>query len=131
MSSPSAPPQKRKTWSFIEWVGVIAAAIAILGFLGYATIWKLLPIGALDSAILGEWQATDRPWHIMFRADKTIGMSTIGPLKLGTYRLDSNGTLWVDMQNGQHFRAAVRMPSHDQINLADPDGTLTSFQRVP
>ena len=28
--------------------------------------------------IVGEWQATGRPWHIVFRTDKTMGMSSAG-----------------------------------------------------
>ena len=33
---------------------------------GYATM----------NAVVGEWQAAGRPWHISFRTDKTMGMSS-------------------------------------------------------
>jgi len=111
---------------------VIAAAIAILGFLGRATLVDLLPIGSLNTNILGEWQATDKPWHIVFRSDNTIGMSTLfGSLKPGTYRLDTSGTLWVDMQDGHRYKASVKMPNRNRMNLIDADGVFTSFERVP
>jgi hypothetical protein len=126
-------PAKTKSvrgWSSAEWISAAAAAIAVLGFLGYTTIWNLLPTGAVATEMLGQWQAIDRPWHIVFRPDHSIGMSTIGPMRRGSYRLDSDDQLWVDMQDGGRFKAKVSIPAHDRMNLVNPDGESISFQRT-
>src|SRR5215831_3058964 len=56
---------------------------------------------AADRGILGTWEATDRPWRIEFAPDGVIRMSTRGPAKTGTYRLDAEGTLSVRMDTGR------------------------------
>src|SRR5262249_6130881 len=82
------------------------------------------------SALLGKWEATDRPWHIEFATSGVIRMSTIGPVRIGTYRLDTDGTLWVQMADGQKLKANVKLVNQDKLVLTDPDGSFTSFRRV-
>lgn len=74
--------------------------------------------------------ATNRPWNIAFRSDGTIFMSTIGPAKSGSYRVDAGAVLLVHMDDGERFKAAISLPRPDQLVLTDDDGAFTTFQRV-
>jgi hypothetical protein len=86
--------------------------------------------GTADRGILGAWEATDRPWHIEFAADGVIRMSTLGPAKTGSYRLDAKGILWVRMDNGRDYKAQLKMVHQDQLLLMNQDGSFTTFRRV-
>lgn len=105
----------------------IIAVIAILGWFVFGT--ACARPGSLSSDIPGQWQATNRAWHITLRSDKTLEISTIGPSVSGTYRLDSSGTLYFDLQDGRHFNSQVTMPDRNRMILSDSAGT-TSFERV-
>jgi hypothetical protein len=87
--------------------------------------------GSLDNALLGRWQASDKPWHIEFQANGIIYMSTIGPAKRRTYRLDSSDIVWINMEGGGGFKAAVSMPNANVMILTDADRSFTQFRKVP
>lgn len=112
-----------------EWLTVIGGAIAILGFLGYNSIKNLIPIGPLNNEIIGQWQATDRPFHLELRSSGNCEMSTIGSPTSCTFRIMDN-VLYIDTQNGGRFKAAARMLGHDRLELRDPDGSTTIFNRI-
>jgi hypothetical protein len=77
MNSPSIPPKSTRGATGAEAIGIAVVVVLALGFLGFLEFkdWLVGPKsgGYVNiSAIVGEWQATGRPWHIVFRADKTI-----------------------------------------------------------
>jgi hypothetical protein len=83
-----------------------------------------------DRGILGTWEATERRWRIEFATDGVIRMSTRGPAKTGTYRLDAEGILWVQMDTGRDYKAQLKMVHQDQLLLMNHDGSFTTFRRV-
>jgi hypothetical protein len=90
----------------------------------------VVKVGTADRGILGTWEATDRAWHIEFAPDGVIRMRTHGPAKTGTYRLDAHGILWVRMDNGQDYRAPLKLAHQDQLLIMKPDGSIITFRRV-
>jgi hypothetical protein len=90
----------------------------------------VVKVGTADRGILGTWEAADRVWHIEFAPDGVIRMRTHGPAKTGTYRLDAHGILWVRMDNGQDYRAPLKLAHQDQLLIMKPDGSIITFRRV-
>jgi hypothetical protein len=142
MNAPSLPPKSTRGATGAEMLGIAVFVGLFLGFLGFAEFKDLL-IGSNSggyvkmSAILGEWQAAGRPWHIVFRADKTIGMSSIGSaepgnMEPGTFRLWSEGNVLINMKNGKDFTATFRDFTPNQFDLVDSEnGAVTVFARAP
>ena len=125
-----------------ETIGIAALVVVALGFLGFLEFkdWLVGPKsgGYVNmSAIVGEWQAAGRPWHIVFRADKTIGMSSVGSadpgnIEPGTFRLWTEGNVLIDMKNGRNFTATFRDFTPNQFDLVDlENGAVTVFARAP
>jgi hypothetical protein len=89
------------------------------------------------SAIVGEWQAAGRPSRIVFRTDKTIGMSSAGSaesgnMEPGTFRLRSEGNVLINMKNGKDFTATFREFTPNQFDFVDSEnGAVTVFARTP
>ena len=75
----------------------------------------VVKVATADRSILGTWEAADLPWHIEFAPDGVIRMRTHGPAKTGTYRLDAKGILWVQMDDGQDYRAPLKLVHQDQL----------------
>ncbi|MGH6841271.1 MAG: hypothetical protein ACREDV_04150, partial [Methylocella sp.] len=77
------------------------------------------------------------PWHIVFRADKTLGMSFIdaaeqGKMEPGTFRLGTEGNVKIGMKNGRNFTATFRVLTPNQFDLVDSEnGAVTVFARAP
>jgi hypothetical protein len=90
----------------------------------------VVKVATADRGILGTWEATDRPWHIEFAPEGVIRMRTHGPAKTGTYRLDARGILWVQMDNGQDYRAPLKLVHQDQLLIMKSDGSIITFRRV-
>lgn len=144
MNSPSTsiPPKSTRGATGAEAIGIAVLVVVALGFLGFLEFkdWLVGPKsgGYVDiSAIVGDWQAAGRPWHIVFRADKTIGMSSIGSaepgnLEPGTFRLWTEGNVLIDMKNGRNFTATFRDFTPNQFDLVDSEnGAVTVFARAP
>jgi len=142
MNSSSVPPKSPRGATGAEVIGIAALAGLALGFLGFMEFKNVL-IGPQSggyvkmSAIAGEWQAAGRPWRIVFRTDKTIGMSSVGSaepgnMEQGTYRLWSEGNVLIDMKNGRNFTATFRDFTPNQFDLVDSEnGAVTVFARAP
>ena len=86
MNLPSIQPKSPRGATGAEAIGIAVVVVLALGFLGFLEFkdWLVGPKsgGYVNiSAIVGDWQAADRPWRIVFRTDKTIGMSSIGSVK--------------------------------------------------
>ena len=87
--------------------------------------------------VVGEWQATGRPWHIVFRTDKTMGMSSAGSAdpgntEPGTFQLWTEGTVIIKMKNGREYSATFRQLTPNQFDLVDSEnGAVTVFKRIP
>jgi hypothetical protein len=90
----------------------------------------VVKVGTADRGILGTWEATDRVWYIEFAPDGVIRMRTHGPAKTGTYRHDAHGILWVRMDNGQDYRAPLKLVRQDRLLIMKPDGSIITFRRV-
>ena len=142
MNSPSIPPKSPRGATGAEMIGIAVLVGLALGFLAF-TEFKDLLVGPKSGgyvdigAIAGEWQAAGRPWHIVFRSDKTIGMSSIGSaepgnMEPGTFRLWSEGNVLINMKNGKVFTATFRELTPNQFDLVDSEnGAVTVFARAP
>ena len=142
MNSPSIPPKASRGATGAEAIGIAVLVVLALGFLGFLEFKDVL-VGPKSggyvklSAIVGEWQAAGRPWHIVFRADKTIGMSSVGSvepgnMEPGTFRLWSEGDVLINMENGKDFTATFRELTPNQFDLVDSEnGAVTVFARAP
>ena len=142
MNSPSLPPKRSRGATGAEMLGIAVFVGLALGFLGFIEFKDLIvgpkSGGYVDiSAIVGEWQAAGRPWHIVFRTDKTMGMSSIGSaepgyMEPGTFRLSSEGIVLINMKNGKDFTATFREFTPNQFDLVDSEnGAVTVFARAP
>ncbi|MGH6796102.1 MAG: hypothetical protein ACREDM_03480 [Methylocella sp.] len=142
MNAPSIPPKSTRGATRGEAIGIAVFVALALGFLGFLEFKDVL-VGPKAggyvnmSAIVGEWQAAGRPWHIVFRADKTIGMSSVGfaepgNMEPGTFRLWTEGNVLIDMKNGRNFTATFRALTPNQFDLVDSaNGAVTVFARAP
>jgi hypothetical protein len=142
MNSPSIPPKSPRGATGAEMIGIAVLVGLALGFLGF-TEFKDLLVGPKSGgyvdigAIAGEWQAAGRPWHIVFRTDKTISMSSVasaepGNMEPGTFRLWSEGNVLINMKNGKVFTATFRELTPNQFDLVDSEnGAVTVFARAP
>lgn len=142
MNSPSIPPKTTQGATGAEMLGIAVFVGLVLGVIGFAQFKDLLIGPKLGgdvniTAIVGEWQAAGRPWHIVFRADKTISMSSIGSaqpgyMEPGTFRLWSEGNVLINMKNGKVFTATFREFTPNQFDLVDVEnGAVTVFAKAP
>jgi hypothetical protein len=141
MNSPSIPPKTNRGATGAEMLGIAVFVGLVLGVVGLAQFKDLL-IGPKSGgyvhigAIVGEWQAAGPHGHIVFRADKTIGMSSggsaPGSMEPGTFRVLNEGNVLIDMKNGKSFTATFREFSPNQFDLVDSEnGAVTVFARAP
>jgi len=137
MNPPSIPPKSTRGATGAEAIGIAVVVVLFLGFLGFIEFKDLL-VGPKSggyvnmSAIVGEWQAAGRPWHIVFRTDKTIGMSSVDSAEPGTFRLWTEGNVLIKMKNGRDFTATFREFTPNQFDLVDSEnGAVTVFARAP
>lgn len=90
--------------------------------------------------IVGEWQATDKPWRVDFRPDNTLVSSTgsaqpkaaeawtSGP---GVYSVDYFGTLWMTLNNGKKFTATLTTETPNRFDLIESGvESVTVFERA-
>jgi hypothetical protein len=138
MSSPPTPSEKGVP------VGRILIILSIVAFPGlvYLGVRHLGErIKLVDIPVVGEWQAPGKPWRIVFRPDKTLMISaspsqpgasqawTSGP---GTYSVDYYGTLWVKLNNGKIYSAALTADSPNRFDLIESETLVpTVFEKVP
>jgi hypothetical protein len=119
---------------------IILSVFAVPGliYLGVRRLGNFVKI--VDIPIVGEWQAPGKPWRIVFRPDKTLVSSTSpsqpsasqawssGP---GTYSVDYFGTLWVKLNNGKIYSAALSDESPTRFDLIESDTLVpTVFEKV-
>ena len=138
MSSPKTRPDKGVPLGRIL---IILSVFAIPGliFLGVRHLGDRVKL--VDIPIVGEWQAPGKPWRIVFRPDKTLVSSTSpsqpsasqawtsGP---GTYSVDYFGTLWVKLNNGKIYSAALTAENPNRFDLIESDTLVpTVFEKVP
>lgn len=91
---------------------------------------RVVRVATAERSLLGTWEAADRAWHIEFAPDGVIRMRTHGPAKTGTYRLDAKGILWVQMDDGQDYRAPLKLVHQNQLLIMKSDGSVITFKRV-
>ncbi|MGH6794360.1 MAG: hypothetical protein ACREDH_03980 [Methylocella sp.] len=138
MSSPATPPEKGVPLGRIL---IILSVFAFPGivYLGVRHLGSYVKI--VDIPIVGEWQARGKPWRIEFRQDKTLVSATspsppsasqAGASATGTYSVDYYGTLWVKLNNGKIYSAAVTEQSPNRFDLIESDTLVpTVFEKVP
>ncbi len=138
MKSPTIRPDKGVPLGRIL---IILSVFAVPGliFLGVRHLGDRIKL--VDIPIVGEWQAPGKPWRIVFRPDKTLVSSTnpsqpsasqawtSGP---GTYSVDYFGTLWVKLNNGKIYSAALTAESPNRFDLIEADTLVpTVFEKLP
>jgi hypothetical protein len=132
-------------------VGLLVGVLGVIGIAGLIAIgaWSLSGNIKLSTIpVAGEWQAKGKPWRIELRPDKTVVSST-GPeqpgdsqawtSEPGAYRVDYFGNLWVTLNNGRIYSAALAPSSGALVPTASnrfdliETGTeaVTVFERVP
>jgi hypothetical protein len=138
MNSPEIRPDKGVPLGRIL---IILSVFAVPGliYLGVRHLGERIKV--VDIPIVGEWQAPSKPWRIVFRPDKTLVSSTSpsqpsasqawtsGP---GTYSVDYFGTLWVKLNNGKIYSAALAAENPNRFDLIESDTLVpTVFEKVP
>lgn len=145
MAAPS-PAGKRK-FPVLEAIVVVVGFLAIMGY-NRMTIARLSHTTPnVNSQILGEWKSTRGPEHLVFRADKSVSLTT--PAKAqegkgaqtaeetnglavpGTYKLAQSGKIYVELMNGKKYTTTISPQNPDRFDLIDAatDG-VTTFNRV-
>src|ERR1700730_8626704 len=138
MSSPKTRPDKGVPLGRIL-INLSVFAIPGLIFLGVRHLGDSVKL--VDIPIVGEWQAPGKPWHIVFRPDKTL-LSSTSPLQPsasqawtsgpGTYSVDYFGTLWVKLNNGKIYSAALTAENPNRFDLIESDTLVpTVFEKGP
>ena len=118
---------------------IIIGAFSLLGLIALGAR-QLSTITIVSIPVVGEWQATNEPWRIVFRLDKTI-VSSSGPSQPnaseawtsapGAYSVDYFGTLWVKLNNGRTYTAALTAESPNRFDLIESGNEgVTVFERV-
>ena len=120
---------------------IILSVFAIPGLI-YLGVFRIAGrVKIVDIPIVGEWQAPDKTWRIVFRPDKTLVSST-SPSQpsasqawtsgAGTYSVDYFGTLWVKLNNGKIYSAALTEENPNRFDLIEVDTLVpTVFEKVP
>jgi hypothetical protein len=130
MSSPTTPPEKGVPLGRIL---IILSVFAFPGlvYLGVRHLGDRVKI--VDIPIVGEWQAPGKAWRIVFRPDKTLVSSTSPSQSApGTYSVDYFGTLWVKLNNGKIYSAALAAESPNRFDLIESDNLVpTVFEKMP
>jgi len=121
------------------WLFVFGFLLALgLGYLGMRNLFSGVVLQ--PPPIVGEWQAYRTPWRLTFNEDETLVNST-GPSGAdetqawasapGTYRIDFFGTLWVKLNDGRVYTAALRPELPNQFDLVESaTDVVTVFERV-
>jgi hypothetical protein len=137
----SSPTNRSREGVPIGRILIILTVFAVPGlvYLGVRRLGNYVKI--VDIPIVGEWQASSKPWRIVFRPDKTLVSSTSpsqpsasqawssGP---GTYSVDYFGTLWVTLNNGKIYSAALAAENPTRFDLIESDTLVpTVFEKVP
>lgn len=104
--------------------------VSLLAIIAFAFLISSVRAEDIAKAIIGKWAATDRVWHIEFKPDGTLLMSTSGSPKPGVYEFYPDGTLWITMQSGSHFRTKASLLPSGHLVLTDADGSFVEFRRV-
>jgi len=141
MSTPTETPKKAPRQGIpLERILLVLSIFGVAGliFIGVRTLTERVKLDSVP--IAGEWQALRNPWRIEFRPDKTI-VSSNGPSQpgaaqastsgKGNYKVDFFGTLWVTLDNGKVFSAALSPQMPDRFDLIESatEG-VTVFERV-
>src|ERR1700730_12946736 len=136
----SSPPNRSREGVPLGRILIILSVFAVPGliYLGVRRLGNFIKV--VDIPIVGEWQAPSKPWRIAFHPDKTLVTSTSpsqpgasqawtsGP---GTYSVDYYGTLWVKLNNGKIYSAALSDESPTRFDLIESDTLVpTVFEKV-
>ncbi len=136
----SSPTKRSENGVPLGRILIIISVFALPGliYLGVRRLDNFVKLA--DIPIAGEWQAHGKPWRIVFRPDKTLVTSTSpsqpsasqawtsGP---GTYSVDYFGTLWVTLNNGKIYSAALAAENPTRFDLIESDTLVpTVFEKV-
>jgi len=127
MTSPPTRPKSSDAASLLPLIGLAVFVLIGVGVTGFMEQRHLQTNGSVSSTmILGEWRAIDKPWRIVFRADRTLSMSTADSsdpvaFKAGGYQFESAGMVSVNMENGKNFTATFREFTPNQFDLVDSE----------
>jgi len=159
MTSPWTEPEGRRGLSRGQWIGLGIVLAAALAFAGYAFFWPHPATKLGADVILGDWQATDPPWTLSFRPDKTVELTyegSTGPKTLaptvatpgvpvaGKFIRSETGVYRLKLDNGKIYEAAIGKYKvrkgdklvdqyiENRLDLTDADESsgVVVFQRV-
>ncbi|WOJ88718.1 hypothetical protein RZS28_12950 [Methylocapsa polymorpha] len=137
MSSKSLQPDKPKRIPLeLMVLGICVLSIFFLNNFSLTRETSLHSNATVNVPIVGEWQATDGHSSIVFRADRTIGVSSAGrsepaASEPGAYTLGSNGTLRLALDNGKNYWATLLEAYPNRFDLIDAEtGGVTAFERA-
>lgn len=138
MTLPPIPPKKSNSGTLVPLIGVAIFILIGVGVTGFVEQRSLQTNGTVSSStLIGEWRATDHAARIVFRADKTLGMSFAGSaepgaLEPGVYQIESGGVVSVSLRDGRSYTATFREFTPNQFDLVDSDkGAVTVFAKAP
>lgn len=119
---------------------IILTVVLVVGltFVGMRDLMSGLTLST--PPVAGEWQAHRKPWRLTLNPDKSLVSST-GPAQdaspepwataKGTYSVDYFGNLWVKLDNGKVYTAALSTAMPNRFDLIE-SGTeaVTQFERI-
>ena len=143
------PPGKRAKIKVLDVVIVIGGIVGIMAFnrMSIARLQKSLPNA--NSQIVGEWQSTRGPEHLVFRADKSVSMTipanpaegnaapaaptnpaadnaapaapeTSGPAPVtGKYQVVQGGKVGIQLMNGNKYTTTISPGNPNRFDLID------------
>ncbi len=151
----TTPPRNRTKFKILDIVIVILGVVFIIGYnrLSIAKLQRSLPNA--NTMIVGEWKSTRGPEHIVFRADKSVSLTSVrdaaqgdappaapqteapaapeaaAPL-VGKYQLSEAGKVYIDLSNGKRYTTTIAPENKNRFDLIDTytDG-VTTYERVP
>ena len=159
MTSPWTEPDGHTGLTRGQWIGLGTFFALALAFAGYAWFWARGATTLDPNVIVGDWQATDPPWSLSFRPDKSVEMvyngsggpetlaptvATPGVPVAGKFIQWEKGVYRFKLDNGKTYDAAIgkyKIRKDDKlvdqfienrIDLTDVDGSsgVVVFQRV-
>lgn len=127
MAPQSLPAKTSKGGSLIPMIGIAVFVLVGVAVTGVMEQRSLQTNGSVSSSgILGEWRDADKTQRIIFRADNTLGMGSLGAseaagLEPGAYELRSAGVVAITLKDGRRFAATFREFTPNQFDLVDAE----------
>lgn len=115
----------------VERVLAVLGVVGVIGLVLLGTRGLFSQITLTTIPMAGEWQSKDKPWHLIFRPDKTLISTFDQSQQSGSYSVNYFGTLWVKLANGKIYSAELSPAAPNRFDLIEQDTEVpTPFERV-